>query len=122
MCCGTLLTQCAEAVKTLAEDGIEVGLVNARFVKPLDRETILGAILNSPMVVTVEEGALAGGCGSAVLEAANAESLATGHVKTLGMPDRFVPHGTRAELLAELGLDAAGIADACRKAAVRQRA
>lgn len=119
LCCGSLLSRCAEAVKTLAEDGIEIGLINARFVKPLDRETILETIRRSPTVITVEEGVLCGGFGSAVLEAANAEGLETGHVKTLGLPDRFVPHGTRSELLADLGLDATGIANTCRQAANR---
>ena len=70
--------------------------------------------------MTVEEGMLAGGFGSAVLEAACDAGLDTTHLRRLGIPDRFVEHGDRAELLAELGLDAEGIAAACRRFAVRR--
>jgi 1-deoxy-D-xylulose-5-phosphate synthase len=69
------------------------------------------------VVVTVEEGALAGGFGSAVLEAATDAGLSCNHVRRLGIPDRFVEHADRGELLADLGLDAAGIAASCRAAA-----
>jgi 1-deoxy-D-xylulose-5-phosphate synthase len=86
-------------------------------VKPLDTETIFRAIRESGFVVTVEEGCLHGGFGSAVLEAAVAARLETRHVRRLGIPDRFIEHGDRKELLADLGLDAAGIARACRELA-----
>jgi 1-deoxy-D-xylulose-5-phosphate synthase len=110
--CGTLLGAALEAAARLRDEGLEVGVVNARFVKPLDprlTEWIEGA----PWVVTVEENALQTGFGSAVLEAVSDAGI---HVplKRLGLPDRFVEHGERGELLADLGLDAAGIAAACR--------
>jgi 1-deoxy-D-xylulose-5-phosphate synthase len=70
-------------------------------------------------VVTVEEGCLMGGFGSAVLEAASEMSLDTSRVRRLGIPDRFIEHAERGELLADLGLDAAGIASACRELAER---
>ena len=73
-----------------------------------------------PLVVTVEEGTLEGGFGSAVLEAANAARLDTRNIVRLGLPDRFVEHGERAELLAELGLDVAGICATVRKALGRE--
>ena len=63
-------------------------------------------IEESPFVVTVEEGVLAGGFGSAVLEAASDAGLDTHGIRRLGIPDRFIEHGERAELLADLGLDA----------------
>ena len=63
--CGTLLSNCVKAAATLREEGLDVGVINARFVKPLDTETMLRAVETSPFVVTVEEGALAGGFGSA---------------------------------------------------------
>ncbi len=69
-----------------------------------------------PLVVTVEEGTLEGGFGSALLEAANAARLDTRNVIRLGLPDRFIEHGERAELLAELGLDVAGVCATVRKA------
>jgi 1-deoxy-D-xylulose-5-phosphate synthase len=59
--------------------------------------------------VTVEEGTLEGGFGSAVLEAANAEGLETRHIARLGIPDRFIEHAERGELLHDLGLDADGV-------------
>jgi 1-deoxy-D-xylulose-5-phosphate synthase len=68
-------------------------------------------------VVTVEEGVLAGGFGSAVLEAISDAGLPAQHLHRLGIPDVFVEHGGRAELLSDLGLDLAGIARTCRGAA-----
>ena len=121
VCCGTLLSACLAAADTLRKEGLEVGVINARFVKPLDRETILKAIGQCPFVVTVEEAALMGGFGSAVLEAAAEEHLDAGHVHQLGVPDRFIEHGERGELLADLGLDDEGIAAACRELASRSQ-
>ena len=112
--CGTLLGNCLKAAAQLREEGLDVGVINARFVKPLDKETILRAVENCPFVVTVEEGALMTGFGSAVLEAASDAGLNTAHVRRLGIPDRFIEHGERGELLAELGLDPTGIANTCR--------
>jgi 1-deoxy-D-xylulose-5-phosphate synthase len=119
LCCGALLPQCIAAAATLREEGLDVGVVNARFVKPLDQHTILKAVRQANFVVTVEEGCLAGGFGSAVLEAAADAGISTGHVHRLGLPDRFVEHGTRAELLADLGLDTAGILRAAQQSAAR---
>jgi 1-deoxy-D-xylulose-5-phosphate synthase len=113
--CGTLLGACVAAAERLAADGFDFGVVNARFVKPLDTATILQAVGESPLVVTVEEGVLMGGFGSAVLEAASNASLDAGHVRRLGVPDQFIEHGSRNELLADLGLDAAGIVRSCRQ-------
>jgi 1-deoxy-D-xylulose-5-phosphate synthase len=115
--CGAVLEACTQAADRLRAEGLELGVINARFLKPLDSETILGAVRRLPLVVTVEEGVLAGGFGSAVLEAAADAGLHARPICRLGIPDRFVPHGTREELLWELGLDAAGIAEACRQAA-----
>ncbi len=112
--CGTLLVACLEATDRLADEGLHLGVINARFAKPLDKDTILRAVRECPFVVTVEEGQLAGGFGSAVLEAACDAGLATDKIHRLGIPDRYIEHGGRDELLAELGLDAAGIAAACR--------
>jgi 1-deoxy-D-xylulose-5-phosphate synthase len=113
--CGTLLGSCMEAIERLARDGIDFGAINARFVKPLDATTILRAVRECPTVVTVEEGVLMGGFGSAVLEAASDAGLDTSHIHRLGIPDRFIEHGSRSELLADLGLDVPGIVRACRQ-------
>jgi 1-deoxy-D-xylulose-5-phosphate synthase len=112
--CGTLLSTCLKAADRLAGEGLEVGAINARFVKPLDTETILRAVRECPFVVTVEESVLMGGFGSAVLEAASDAALDTGRIRRLGIPDQFIEHGGREELLADLGLDAHGIARTCR--------
>jgi 1-deoxy-D-xylulose-5-phosphate synthase len=101
---GTLLGNCVAAARKLKAEGLDVGVINARFVKPIDRETILRAVETLPLVVTVEEGTLEGGFGSAVLEAANSAGLDTRNVVRCGMPDRFVEHGDRNELLADCGL------------------
>ena len=115
--CGTVLPACVEAAATLREEGLDVGVINARFVKPLDTDMILDAVRQSRFVLTVEEGALMGGFGSAVLEAACDAGLDTSGIRRLGVPDQFIEHGSRRELLADLGLDSPGIAQACREMA-----
>ncbi len=112
---GSLFPTCVKAAEKLREEGIEVGVINARFAKPLDRPTLLKAIEELPLVVTVEEGTLEGGFGSAVLEAANAAGLDTRQIVRLGLPDRFVEHAERGELLADLGLDVSGICRTVRQ-------
>src|SRR5262249_46723737 len=114
---GSLFPTCVKAAERLRrEDDLDVGVINARFVKPLDRATHLRAVEQVPVVVTVEESTLEGGFGSAVLEAANAAGLDTRGVVRLGLPDRFIEHGERGELLADLGLDVNGICKAVRNA------
>ncbi len=117
--CGTLLTECLAAAAELREEGLDVGVVNARFVKPLDTETLLRAVETSPFVVTVEEAALMGGFGSPLVEAAGDAGINAASVRRLGIPDRFIEHGERDEQLADLGLDAAGIAATCRELATQ---
>jgi 1-deoxy-D-xylulose-5-phosphate synthase len=115
--CGALLADCLKAADLLREEGINVGVINARFVKPLDSETMVRCLRDCGFVVTVEEGSLMGGFGSAVLELAADAGLSTNLVRRLGIPDQFIEHGERSELLADLGLDVAGIAAACRELA-----
>jgi 1-deoxy-D-xylulose-5-phosphate synthase len=113
---GTLFPTCVKAAERLREDGLHFGVINARFAKPLDKATLLKAVEELPLVVTVEEGTLEGGFGSALLEAANAARLDARNVLRLGLPDRFVEHAERGELLAELGLDVNGLCAAVRQA------
>src|SRR5579884_2167645 len=112
---GTLFPACVKAAEILRQEGIDIGVINARFAKPLDRQTLLRAVEQLPLVITVEEGTLEGGFGSALLEAANAAGLDARHVVRLGLPDRFIEHGERGELLAELGLDVNGICKTIRQ-------
>jgi 1-deoxy-D-xylulose-5-phosphate synthase len=108
--CGAMLGACVRAAGVLHErHGLNVGVINARFVKPLDRATIGKAIEEAAFVLTVEEGCLNGGFGSAVLEAANDAGLPTHHVRRVGLPDHFVLHAERDEQLAEVGLDVDGL-------------
>src|SRR5262249_48415542 len=103
---GSLFPTCVKAAgKLREEDGLELTIINARFCKPLDKATMIRALEQMPFVITVEEGTLEGGFGSAVLEAANDAGVDSRHLVRLGIPDRFVEHGERAELFAELGLD-----------------
>lgn len=112
---GTFFPTCVKAAAKLREEGIEVGVINARFAKPLDKETLLRAVEQMPVVVTIEEGTLEGGFGSALLEAANVAGLDSRNIVRLGLPDQFVEHGERGELFADLGLDVDGICRTVRK-------
>lgn len=105
---GALLPEAVAASKQLQDDGLDVGVVNARFVKPIDAAMVTQAV-ETGFVVTVEENAVVGGFGSAVLETASAAGLSTERIEIAGIPDEFVEHGDRAELLADLRLDAAGL-------------
>ncbi len=115
--CGTPLADCIKAAEKLSGEGVEIAVINARFVKPLDTRTILQAVREQPFVLTVEEGCLMGGFGSAVLEAANDAGLETSHIRRLGIPDQYIEHAERSELLADLGLNSDAIADTCRRLA-----
>lgn len=105
---GALFPACVRAAARLRQQGLDVGVINARFAKPLDTSVLLRAIEECGFVITVEENTICGGFGAAVLEAANAAGMSTQNVRCLGIPDRFVEHGEREELLAELGLDEEG--------------
>jgi 1-deoxy-D-xylulose-5-phosphate synthase len=122
LCLGTLLPNCVKAAEKLRTEGLDVGVVNARFCKPLDRAAVLRAIEEATVVVTVEEGTLEGGFGSAVLECAHAAGADARNVIRLGIPDRFVEHAERNELLADLGLNADGIANSIRQALEKRNA
>jgi 1-deoxy-D-xylulose-5-phosphate synthase len=112
--CGTMLSQAVSAAEQLMALGLNVGVVNARFIKPIDEEVIAKAA-GTGFVITIEENAAMGGFGSAVLEAANRLSLNTERFRILAIPDSFVEHGDRDELLADLGLDAAGLVRVAKK-------
>ncbi|MGA1161028.1 MAG: transketolase C-terminal domain-containing protein, partial [Burkholderiaceae bacterium] len=83
-------------------------LADMRWVKPLDEDLVLQAARSHQALVTLEEGVIAGGAGSAVLELLQAHGIAT-PVLQLGLPDRFIEHGDPGKLLAQIGLDAQGI-------------
>jgi 1-deoxy-D-xylulose-5-phosphate synthase len=107
---GAMVVRARAAREILAARGVSAALVNCRFVKPLDRELLRRLRAATPALVTIEENSTAGGFGEAVIEALAAEGLARDGVVAFGLPDAFVTHGSREELLAEVGLDAEGIA------------
>jgi len=106
---GALFPACVRAAEQLRQQGLDVGVINARFAKPLDTAVIFRALEETGFVLTVEENTVLGGFGSAVLEAANAAGVNTQHLRCLGVPDRFVEHGERDELLAGVGLNEEGL-------------
>src|SRR5208337_1189965 len=96
-----------ESARKIAER-LDATLVNMRFVKPLDEELIISIAARHRAIVTIEENAIMGGAGSGISEVltANGSLLPTLHI---GIPDRFIEHGTRDSCLAEAGLDLAGL-------------
>ncbi len=101
---GTVGNMAAEAIDTLAAEGVKVGHYDMRFVKPIDEALLHEVCMLYKKVITIEDGTIVGGFGSAVLEfmAANQYSLS---VKMLGMPDTITEHGEPNELYAECGYD-----------------
>ena len=97
-----------EAAAELASRGISVAVLNARFIKPLDAERIVALARRCGALVTLEEHSVAGGFGSAVLEALAVAGVSV-PTRCLGIPDRLIEHGNPATILSSLGLDSAGI-------------
>jgi len=106
---GNMVKPAIEAADRLKAGGISAAMVNARFIKPLDEELILRLAKRSGRVVTIEEHALQGGFGSAVLECIEDNRLSAVKVLRIGLPDKFIEHGTQAVLRQKYGLDAEGI-------------
>ncbi len=103
---GSMVQTALAAADALAQQGISAGVVNMRFAKPLDEELLLQHAKSYKKIVTLEEGVLAGGVGSAVLEALNAaKMLGSCAVRTFGIGDEFVLHGDKKLLFRDLGLD-----------------
>jgi deoxyxylulose-5-phosphate synthase len=104
-----------QAAELLAKDGIEVAVINARFIKPLDDELIQRFCTPGAKVITVEEGSLAGGFGSAVMERAQQLGLTGVDFHRIGIPDEYVHHGTQDVLRAQYDLHPEGIARRVRE-------
>ena len=118
---GPIVARACEAADVLAADGWSIGVINARFAKPLDTELILERAKRVRLVVTFEESVVTGGFGAGVLEAIEAARLTQPHlrevpVRIIGIPgDAFVDHGSVADLRRVLRLDAPGIAEQVRE-------
>jgi 1-deoxy-D-xylulose-5-phosphate synthase len=114
---GRMVEVATEAAARLEMQGISCGVVNARWIKPVDPRIADWARAH-PIVLTVEDNVGSGGFGGAVLEALAPHGLA-GRVRTLALPDQFLPQGKAADILQEHGLDAAGIAKSVYEAVRR---
>lgn len=107
---GAMIVEAQKARDILAAQGIEIAIVNARFVKPMDLNVLEQVRREARLVITAEDGARRGGFGQAVAEHLLAEGFA-GKFQAMAIPDRFVTHGARAELLKEIKLDAESMAE-----------
>ncbi len=107
---GTMVHPALEAAELLSSKGINPTVVNARFVKPLDRKLLLSAAQTHEAIITLEEGVVEGGFGSAVRELLDEEGVQV-RLARIGVPSMLVPHGSRSQLLRELGLDPSSIAE-----------
>jgi 1-deoxy-D-xylulose-5-phosphate synthase len=110
---GSMVHPTLQAAQLLSEHGIEATVINARFVKPLDTELILPLVEKIKKVVTIEEGCLQGGFGSAVTEAI-VDARIMAEIDRIGVPDLLVEHATPNESLSSLGLTSPQIADRVR--------
>ncbi|MEI6205229.1 MAG: 1-deoxy-D-xylulose-5-phosphate synthase [Desulfuromonadales bacterium] len=109
---GSTVYPAFEAAETLRRNGIDAGVINARFVKPLDAALILSSARATGRIMTIEENALQGGFGSAVLELLYDNGMQNVKVMRLGIPDKYIEHGSQAQLRKDTGIDAEGIAAA----------
>jgi 1-deoxy-D-xylulose-5-phosphate synthase len=107
---GSGVGKALEAAELLAEGGLEVTVADARFAKPLDLELMTTLATEHELLVTVEEGVLAGGFGSAVWEGLNDAGVTVPRILRVGLPDRYVTHGKPALLHAEVGFTGRDIA------------
>jgi 1-deoxy-D-xylulose-5-phosphate synthase len=101
------------AAELLGDEGLSLAVVDPRFLKPLDKELLVAEARRTGVVITVEENAVEGGFGSAILELMNEQGLAP-RLLRIGIPDRFVEQGTQAELRSQCGLDVAGLVSRIR--------
>ncbi len=105
---GRMVEHAQKAALTLGQQGVSVGVVNARWVKPMD-ERLLDWVRAYPLVVTLEDNVVSGGFGAGVLEAVSPHGLAD-RIRVLGLPDAFLPPGSAGDVLKSVGLDAESIA------------
>lgn len=112
---GNMVDMALKARKILAEENIDVEVVNARFVKPLDGELLKDVFTRHKKVLTIEDNVITGGFGSAVLEFMNQNNIDDVKIIVHGLPDRFIEHGTPNELYEDLKMDGKGLATIIRE-------
>ncbi|HET9784179.1 MAG TPA: 1-deoxy-D-xylulose-5-phosphate synthase [Terriglobales bacterium] len=111
---GSMVYPCLEAATRLAQEGLSLTVINARFVKPLDEELIACLGADKPFLVTAEEGTVAGGFGALVAALLADRRIPVAQLR-IGVPDRIIPHGAPALLHAKYGLDTDGIVQRIRE-------
>ena len=111
---GPVLTECLKAAEILSESGIDLTVVDMKFVKPMDRDILKQLAEDHRVILTVEENSIEGGFGSGVMEAVSGFDNAP-KVFRMGIPDMFIEHGPRAHLLKNIGLTAEGISSTLKK-------
>ncbi len=112
---GSMVERAVSAAEILGRESIEVGVVNCRFVKPMDEQCLISILGDYDTIVTVEENSLIGGFGDGVLDCLNRRNLLQNkRFHSLGLPDRFVEHGSMNELLRNLKLSPEDLADTVR--------
>jgi len=104
---GTLVQNALEAADILEKEGLSAGVVNARFVKPLDKEFYKSIAAKTPLLVTLEENSIVGGFGGAVREILDGTNTV---IRSIALPDSFVEHGAMRKLYEKVGLTPAQIA------------
>jgi 1-deoxy-D-xylulose-5-phosphate synthase len=112
---GNMVTPAVQAARRLQAEGISVAVINARFIKPLDEALLQELAGRYPLLFTVEENVLLGGFGSAVLEALQRLGKTGTRIRSLGIPDCFITHGSPRELRRLYGLDTEGLIQAIRE-------
>jgi len=112
---GNMVQMALKARTELAKDGIDIEVVNARFVKPLDAGLLRDVFSRHKKVLTIEDNVIIGGFGSAILEFMNQNNIKDVDLIVHGLPDRFIDHGTPDELYEELKMDGKGIAGIIRE-------
>ena len=116
---GAMVEACLDAARELEGSNINATVIHARFAKPLDHEAIAAAAESHPLIVSVEDHALSGGFGSAVAESLVDAGVSGFRQLRVGLPDRFIEHGSRKDLLRRYGLDAHSIADRAKSELTR---
>ncbi len=118
---GAAVARAREAIETLSKEGYKVGLVNARFIKPLDKNLLEEIANRYEHIVTVEENSHIGGFGNYVAEYIQENIPSSIQLTHMALPDQFIEHGSRREVLELVGLSTSHITDTVRGIAERSR-
>ncbi len=112
---GAMVETAIKAAEQLKKEGIMVTVVNGRFAKPMDEKLLKAVAAKCGKVITIEEGTAIGGFGSGVAELFKFNGLADIQMKILGIPDQFLEHGLRSDLLKQIGLSSEGIVQTAKE-------